>query len=46
VIGTAVGDPIECDAAGAIFSRSDDVIVGSVKGNLGLFASCLHSLIC
>ena len=37
VTGTAVGDPIECNAAGPIFARSDDVIVGSLKGNLGLF---------
>lgn len=33
--GTAVGDPIECNAAGPVFARSDQVLVGSLKGNLG-----------
>lgn len=33
--GTAVGDPIECNAAGPIFARSDEVVVGSLKGNIG-----------
>ena len=35
MIGTTVGDPIEANAAGEIFHRSDDLIIGSVKGNLG-----------
>ena len=34
-LGTTVGDPIEANAAGEVFNRSDDLIVGSVKGNLG-----------
>ena len=34
-LGTTVGDPIEANAAGEVFHRSDDLIVGSVKGNLG-----------
>ncbi|KAJ3194330.1 hypothetical protein HK101_002999 [Irineochytrium annulatum] len=42
--GTSVGDPIESNAAGKIFSegRSDDRIlrVGSVKGNLGHAEGC------
>jgi acyl transferase domain-containing protein len=33
--GTAVGDPIEANAAGELFVRDDEVIIGSVKGNLG-----------
>ena len=33
--GTTVGDPIEANAAGEVFHRDDDIIVGSVKGNLG-----------
>lgn len=33
--GTAVGDPIECNAAGPVFARSDEVVVGSLKGNIG-----------
>jgi len=33
--GTTVGDPIEANAAGEVFHRSDDLVVGSVKGNLG-----------
>jgi len=33
--GTAVGDPIEANAAGELFARDDEVIIGSVKGNLG-----------
>lgn len=35
-LGTSVGDPIEANAAGELFSRKDDVLIGSVKGNLGL----------
>jgi hypothetical protein len=34
-LGTPVGDPIEANAAGEVFHRSGDIIVGSVKGNLG-----------
>ena len=34
-LGTTVGDPIEANAAGEIFYRDEDLIVGSVKGNLG-----------
>lgn len=34
-LGTTVGDPIEANAAGGIFYRGDDLVVGSVKGNLG-----------
>ena len=30
-----VGDPIEANAAGEIFHRDDDLVVGSIKGNLG-----------
>lgn len=33
--GTAVGDPIEANAAGEVFARNDEVLIGSVKGNLG-----------
>ncbi|KIK61181.1 hypothetical protein GYMLUDRAFT_225393 [Collybiopsis luxurians FD-317 M1] len=33
--GTAVGDPIEANAAGEILGRSDDLVIGSVKGNIG-----------
>ncbi|KAJ7659556.1 hypothetical protein DFH06DRAFT_1402502 [Mycena polygramma] len=33
--GTAVGDPIEVNAAGAIFGRDTGALVGSVKGNIG-----------
>ena len=33
--GTTVGDPIEANAAGEVFRRNDELIVGSVKGNLG-----------
>jgi len=33
--GTTVGDPIEANAVGEVFHRNDDLIVGSVKGNLG-----------
>jgi acyl transferase domain-containing protein/acyl carrier protein len=34
--GTTVGDPIEINALGAVFGqRSDDLLVGSVKGNIG-----------
>jgi acyl transferase domain-containing protein len=39
VTGTAVGDPIECEAIGPVFSRPNGVIIGSVKGNLGSFCS-------
>jgi len=30
-----VGDPIEANAVGEMFRRDDDLIIGSVKGNLG-----------
>jgi hypothetical protein len=35
VTGTAVGDPIEANAAAEIFARSEYVDVGTVKGNIG-----------
>ncbi|KAF9650882.1 hypothetical protein BDM02DRAFT_3185038 [Thelephora ganbajun] len=33
--GTKIGDPVEANAAGEVFHRCDDLIIGSVKGNLG-----------
>ncbi|KAJ7464985.1 putative polyketide synthase [Mycena galericulata] len=33
--GTAVGDPIEANWAGSKFQRDDELLVGSVKGNIG-----------
>ncbi|KAF7336300.1 Polyketide synthase [Mycena venus] len=33
--GTSVGDPIEIDAAGALFASNHSVAFGSVKGNVG-----------
>ena len=39
-----MGDPIEVNAAGEVFHRSDDVIIGSVKGNLGyVYLTCSGS---
>jgi len=35
ISGTTVGDPIEANATGEIFNRGDDLLIGSVKGNLG-----------
>ncbi|KAJ7853619.1 thiolase-like protein [Mycena leptocephala] len=35
ITGTAVGDPIEANAAAEIFARSEYVDVGTVKGNIG-----------
>ncbi|KAJ7782237.1 hypothetical protein DFH07DRAFT_789912 [Mycena maculata] len=35
ITGTAIGDPIEANAAGEIFARSDEIDVGTVKGNVG-----------
>ncbi|KAH9841048.1 uncharacterized protein C8Q71DRAFT_890608 [Rhodofomes roseus] len=33
--GTAVGDPIECNWVGEHFARDAELLVGSVKGNIG-----------
>ncbi|EJU06376.1 polyketide synthase [Dacryopinax primogenitus] len=33
--GTAVGDPIEANAVGELFNRQEELIVGSIKGNMG-----------
>ncbi|KZT62761.1 hypothetical protein CALCODRAFT_477 [Calocera cornea HHB12733] len=33
--GTAVGDPIEANAVGELFHRKAELIVGSIKGNMG-----------
>ncbi|KAJ7046120.1 putative polyketide synthase [Mycena alexandri] len=33
--GTAVGDPVEANWAGAEFRREGELLVGSVKGNIG-----------
>ncbi|TFY50935.1 hypothetical protein EVJ58_g10823, partial [Rhodofomes roseus] len=33
--GTAVGDPIECNWVGKHFARDAELLVGSVKGNIG-----------
>jgi hypothetical protein len=33
--GTAVGDPIEANAAGEIFAIDRPVVFGTVKGNIG-----------
>ncbi|KZO98150.1 hypothetical protein CALVIDRAFT_526415 [Calocera viscosa TUFC12733] len=33
--GTSVGDPIETNAVGELFHRKDELIVGSIKGNMG-----------
>ncbi|KAJ7832642.1 hypothetical protein B0H14DRAFT_2591918 [Mycena olivaceomarginata] len=33
--GTSVGDPIEANAAGEVFARSEYLDVGTVKGNVG-----------
>ncbi|KAF8180698.1 hypothetical protein K438DRAFT_1976521 [Mycena galopus ATCC 62051] len=35
ITGTSVGDPIEANAAGEIFARSEYLDVGTVKGNVG-----------
>ncbi|KAJ7708733.1 hypothetical protein B0H17DRAFT_1030700 [Mycena rosella] len=35
VTGTSIGDPIESNGAGKIFARGSDLVVGSVKGNIG-----------
>lgn len=43
--GTAVGDPIEVNMAGALFSRDDEVTIGSVKGNIGFVIVCLRFLV-
>lgn len=51
--GTPVGDPVEANAAGELFSRQDEVLIGSVKGNIGSvknlrvspLAVCLHNSI-
>ena len=34
-LGTAQGDPTEANWIGAQFSREDELVVGSVKGNIG-----------
>jgi acyl transferase domain-containing protein len=33
--GTAKGDPTEANWVGAAFKRDDELLVGSVKGNIG-----------
>ena len=33
--GTATGDPAEANWVGEQFKRDDELIVGSVKGNIG-----------
>ncbi|KIK54393.1 polyketide synthase [Collybiopsis luxurians FD-317 M1] len=33
--GTSVGDPIEANWVGRAFSRNDELVIGSVKGNIG-----------
>ena len=41
VAGTAQGDPTEANWVGAEFRRDDELIVGSVKGNIGyVFQLC------
>lgn len=35
VLGTPVGDPVEANASGEVFSREEPVFIGSVKGNTG-----------
>jgi len=34
-LGTAQGDPTEANWVGRIFQREDQLLVGSVKGNIG-----------
>ncbi|KAJ4493057.1 hypothetical protein C8J55DRAFT_556028 [Lentinula edodes] len=33
--GTSVGDPIEANWVGKAFARNDELLIGSVKGNIG-----------
>ena len=33
--GTAMGDPTEANWVGAEFKRDDELVIGSVKGNVG-----------
>ena len=35
VPGTAQGDPTEANWVGAAFRRKDELLIGSVKGNIG-----------
>ena len=34
-VGTAQGDPTEANWIGAEFKRDDELVIGSVKGNIG-----------
>lgn len=33
--GTAAGDPVEANWVGEKFKRDDEILIGSVKGNIG-----------
>jgi Beta-ketoacyl synthase, C-terminal domain len=35
VSGTAAGDPAEANWVGEAFRREDELLIGSVKGNIG-----------
>lgn len=35
IAGTAAGDPAEANWVGEAFHREDELIIGSVKGNIG-----------
>lgn len=35
ISGTAAGDPAEANWVGEAFRRDDELLIGSVKGNIG-----------
>lgn len=35
ILGTAAGDPAEANWVGEGFQREDELLIGSVKGNVG-----------